>query len=141
MSHRLIAGSICLLFLGLVAQRIWRYSSFEQQSPNMPPQVVDAEEQNLFHSPAGCYSLADIASNGNLLPSQRFSGFRARHDYRPQSGDQLCPITRTKANRECTWIVGEQMYEFCCPPCIAEFVRQAKEEPEKILPPRAYVMK
>ncbi|MEJ7590956.1 MAG: hypothetical protein WKF77_05360 [Planctomycetaceae bacterium] len=141
MSHRLIPGAIGLLFLGLLAHRIWRYASFEQQSLQMPPQVVDAEEQNLFRSPAGRYSLADIAANGNLFPSEKFSGFRARHDYRPQSGDQLCPITRTKAHRDCTWIVGGQTYKFCCPPCIAEFVRQAKTQPENILPPHAYVMK
>lgn len=141
MSHRLIPVAICLLFFGLVAHRIWRYASFEQQTLQMPPQVIDAEEQTLFLSPAGNYSLTDIASNGSLLPAQKYSGFRAQHDYRPQSGDHLCPITRTKAHSECTWIVGGQTYEFCCPPCIAEFVRQAKEQPESILPPQAYVRK
>lgn len=132
---------IGLLFLGLLAHRIWRYASFEPQSLQMPPQVVSAEEQTLFRSSGGSYSPADIAANGDLLPSEKFSGFRAKHDNRPQTGDQLCPITRTKAHRECTWIVGGQTYEFCCPPCIAEFVRQAKENPESILPPQAYVKK
>ena len=141
MSQRLITGAICLLFLGLVAQRIWRYAEFERQSLQMPPQVADAEEQALFRSPAGRYTLADIAANGYRLPSEKFSGFRAQHDSQPQSGDQLCPMTLTKAHRQCIWVVGGQTYAFCCPPCIAEFVRQARTQPETILPPDAFVMK
>ena len=140
MVRRCILAAICVLFVGLVAQRIWRYATFQQRSLRMPPQVADAEEQNLYLSPAGGYSLEDIAANGTKLPSEKFRGFRAQHDIRPQPGDQLCPITRTKAHRECTWIVGGQAYEFCCPPCIAEFIRQAKEQPDDIRPPAAYVM-
>lgn len=106
----------------------------------MPFHAADAEERELFSSPAGAYTLADIEANGALIPLEKYQGFRAEHDFRPQPGDQLCPITRTKANRDCTWIVGGQVYEFCCPPCIAEFVRQAKEHPERILPREAYTM-
>ena len=87
------------------------------------------------------YSLADIAANGSLVPSEKYRGFRAAHDFQPQPGDRLCPITRTKAHPECTWIVGGQTYEFCCPPCIAEFVRQAKEQPERIMSAEEYVAK
>ena len=140
MLRRLIPAMIYVCFVGLIGQRVWRYATFEQQSFEMPPQVADAEERNLYLSPAGAYSLADIAANGSLLPSEKFRGFRTRHDFQPQPGDQLCPITRTKAHRDCTWIVGSQTYEFCCPPCIAEFVRQAKEQPEKIRPPEAYIV-
>lgn len=139
MFPRAIAVVICALFVGLVALRIWRYSTFEGREPDMPPQVVDAAERELFLTAQGKYSLADIAANGRLLPSERFRGFRANHELRPQPGDRLCPITRTKANRECTWIVGGQTYEFCCPPCIAEFVRQAKEEPDQVQSPKAIV--
>lgn len=139
MLRRAIAPVICVLFIGLIALRIWRYATFEERRSDMPPQVVDAAERELFLTAQGRYSLADIAANGRLLPSERFRGFRANHDLRPQLGDRLCPITRTKANRECTWIVSGQTYEFCCPPCIAEFVRQAQEQPEQMLPPEAFV--
>lgn len=140
MLRRLLLITIGVLFAGLVAQRIWRYATFEQRSVSMPLQVADAEERELYSSPAGLYTLADIEANGKLLPSEKFRGFRAQHDFQPQSGDRLCPITRTKAHRDCTWIVGGQRYEFCCPPCVAEFVRQAKELPELIRSPETYVM-
>jgi hypothetical protein len=104
----------------------------------MPRQVADQEEQRLYLSPGGYYTVADIKANGTL-PSQKFRGFRASHDSNPQPGDRLCPVTQTKANRECTWIIGGQRYQFCCPPCIAEFVRLAKERPEQIQSPDAYV--
>ena len=140
MVRQLILSAICMLFVGLVAERIWRYATFKQRNLRMPPQVAASEERSLYLSPAGGYSLADIEANGNVLPSEKFRDFRPQHDFRPQPGDHLCPITRTKAHRECTWIVGGQAYEFCCPPCIAEFIRQAKEQPEHIRPPEAYVM-
>jgi hypothetical protein len=139
MLRRLLLVAIFVLFCGLVAQRIWRYATFEQRNVQMPLQVADAEERELYSSPAGAYTLSDIESNGNLLPSEKFRNFRAQHDFRPRPGDRLCPVTRTKAHRECTWIVGGQTYEFCCPPCISEFVRDAKAQPDHILPPEAYV--
>ena len=140
MLRRIIPVAICLLFVGLVGQRIWQYASFEQRILQMPPPVADAEERNLYLLPAGKYTSADIVANGNLLPSEKFRGFRPQHDFQPQPGDRLCPITRTKASRECMWIVDGQTYEFCCPPCIAEFVRQAKEQPEHIRPPKTYLL-
>jgi hypothetical protein len=140
MTRHLLSTTICLLLLGLVVHRIWRYATFDQQAVRMPAPVADAEERQLYSTSAGAYSLADIAANGKLFPSEKYRGFRAEHDFKPQPGDRLCPITRTKAHRDCTWIVGGQTYEFCCPPCIAEFVRKAKEQPEEIQPPEAYVM-
>jgi hypothetical protein len=38
----------------------------------------------------------------------------------------------------CSWIIGGQKYTFCCPPCIDEFVKLAKADPTKILPPEKY---
>ena len=32
----------------------------------------------------------------------------------------------TKANPKFSWVVGGKTYEFCCPPCVDEFVAQAK---------------
>jgi YHS domain-containing protein len=36
-------------------------------------------------------------------------------------------------------VIGGKTYEFCCPPCIDEFVILAKEDPDRVLPPEAYV--
>lgn len=105
----------------------------------MPRKVRDDEERALYLVPGGGYTRADIEANGGTTPSQRFAGFQARHDYAPRPGDRLCPVTRTKANPECAWTVRGRVYEFCCPPCIDEFVRLAKEWPDQIEPPGAYV--
>ncbi len=138
MRQFVIAG-ILVLFAALVTQRVWRYATFDANRREMPPALADDEERALFLSPQGKYTLADIAANGNVLPSEKFRGFRAQHDLQPLPGDQLCPITRTKANKDCQWIVAGETYEFCCPPCIAEFVRQAKEQPELVYPVDSYV--
>jgi hypothetical protein len=146
MTSRWISAAIVLLFVALVGQRIYRYATFDpatldtvRSEPEMPRPIVDAEERELYLTAGGAYTEADIAANGPALPSQKYRSFRANHDLRPQPGDKLCPITRTKASAECTWIVAGRSYEFCCPPCIAEFVRLAKEKPERIQPPEAFV--
>ena len=48
-------------------------------------------------------------------------------------------MTLTKANPKCSWIVGGKNYEFCCPPCVDEFVKLAKSNPEKVKQPDQYV--
>ena len=88
-----------------------------------------AKEKELYLTPGGKYSTDDIAANGNMTASQKFKGLRASHDAKPKVGDKLCPISMTKASPKFTWIVGGQAYQFCCPPCIDEFVRTAKEKP------------
>jgi hypothetical protein len=35
--------------------------------------------------------------------------------------------------------VGGKQYMFCCPPCIDEFVKLAKEHPEQVRDPAGYV--
>jgi hypothetical protein len=104
----------------------------------MPDKVADAEERELYLTAAGKYTQADIEANGNRTASQKFKGFRAAHDFRPQPGDKICPVTLTKAHPQCTWIVGGKEYEFCCPPCVDEFVTLAKEDGE-IKDPEDYV--
>jgi hypothetical protein len=140
MLQRCVATTIAVLLTLLVAHRIWRYATFDSARTAMPAALADAEELNLFQTAAGKYSLADIAANGPLLPSQKYRGFRAQHDYSPQPGERVCPITRTKANPNCTWIVAGESYEFCCPPCIAEFVRTAKLNPAQVLPAEEYLV-
>lgn len=105
----------------------------------MPAALADDEASILFLTPGGKYTLADIEANGRRTAQHQFKGFKARHDADPQPGDTLCPISETKANPLCTWIVGGKTYEFCCPPCVEEFVRMAKDSPDAIKEPEDYV--
>ncbi len=123
--------------------RLW-FSSPELHSSNavehsMPAKVADDSERELYLTPGGLYTAADIEANGNQTASQKFAGFQSAHDMNPQTGDKICPVTQTKANPKCSWIVNGKTYEFCCPPCVDEFVKMAKTSPEKILSPEQYV--
>jgi hypothetical protein len=105
----------------------------------MPPGVSGEEEKALYLSPGGIYTEGDIKANGSTTASEKFKGIMAKHDMKPKPGDKICPITMTKANPKFTWVVAGKPYEFCCPPCIDEFVKAAKESPAEILPPEKYV--
>jgi len=112
-----------------------------QHEEDLLDKVSGNEERQLYLTPGGKYTEADIKANGNRTASQRFKGVISSHDRKPKSGDKICPITRTKANPNITWVVGGKTYEFCCPPCIDEFVQLAKEHPEEIKEPGSYVKK
>lgn len=105
----------------------------------MPAKVANEAEKQLYLTPGGIYTQADIEANGNVTASQKFAGFQATHDLKPKVGDKICPVTLTKANPKCSWIVGGKNYEFCCPPCVDEFVGLAKTKPEEVKPPDQYV--
>lgn len=105
----------------------------------MPQGLGAAEEKKLYLTPGGIYTVADIKANGNVTASQKFRGVMASHDLKPKPGDKLCPITLTKANPKFTWVVAGKSYEFCCPPCVDEFVQTAKDSPEEIKEPGHYV--
>lgn len=107
----------------------------------MPAKVADDEERKLYLTPGGKYTEADIRANGNMTVSQKYKGFMSAHDMHPKPGMKICPVTMTKANAQCSWIIGGKTYEFCCPPCIDEFVKTAKENPEAIKDPQDYVQK
>jgi len=107
----------------------------------MPAKVTDDEEQRLYLTPGGMYTADDIAANGRRTASEKFKGFRAKHDSHPKAGDRLCPVTDTKAHPDCAWVVGGKTYTFCCPPCVDEFVKQAKEKPGTIRTPETYIQK
>ena len=143
MTQKMTLLAIGLSFVGLVAYRVWRSADLPQvrSEASMPALLGEVEERELHLAPAGKYTRADIRANGGTVPSQKYRGFRARHDYNPRPGDRLCPVTRTKASPDCTWTVGGRVYQFCCPPCIDEFVRLAKERPENVQPPDAYVQR
>lgn len=105
----------------------------------MPAPLADDASAALFLTPGGRYTEADIEANGRVTAKQKFKAFMAKHDMHPKPGDRICPITETKANPACSWVIGGQTYQFCCPPCVEEFVRQAKESPDQIKDPDAYV--
>ena len=107
----------------------------------MPAKLGSAKEQRTFFAPGGMYTAADITANGNSVPSIEYSDLDIEHDDHPKVGEKICPISKTKANPKLTWTVGGKSYEFCCTPCVQEFVIKAKEKPGEILDPAAYVKK
>jgi hypothetical protein len=105
---------------------------------DLPAKVTDDAERRLYLTPGGRYTAADIRANGAVTASEKFRGIMASHDMKPRPGDKLCPVTMTKANPKFSWVVGGAVYEFCCPPCVDEFVQTAKERPDEVLPPEEY---
>ncbi|WP_439632309.1 hypothetical protein [Gemmata sp.] len=103
--------------------------------------VLDADEKALYLTPGGKYTAADIAANGGVVASVKFKGLKAQHDAKPRAGDRVCPISMTKASPAFTWVVGGQAYQFCCPPCVDEFVQLAKDEPDGVRPAGDYTKK
>ena len=107
----------------------------------MPAKVPASDEEKLYLTPGGLYTEADIAANGRVVASAKFKGLKANHDAKPVAGDKLCPVSMTKASPQFSWVIGGKTYEFCCPPCVDEFVALAKEKPGDVKPPEFYVQK
>jgi YHS domain-containing protein len=107
----------------------------------MPSKVADDDERKLYLTPGGKYTEADIRANGGVVASVKFKGLKAEHDLKPKAGEKICPVTLTKANPKFSWVIGGKTYEFCCPPCVDEFVALAKEKPDEIKEPEFYRQK
>ena len=111
----------------------------------LPPRPIETADDNetraLYRTPGGKYTAADIVANGTAPAAEKFKGLVSAHDKKPQSGDRICPVTSTKANPKFSWVVDGRSYLFCCPPCVDEFVRTAKEHPEEIKEPTEYLQK
>lgn len=105
----------------------------------MPVRVVTEEERELYLTPGGRYTAADIEANGGITPSQKFKGIKSTHDMKPKGGDRICPITETKANPLFSWVIDGKSYQFCCPPCVDEFLKAAKASDAPLAPPESYV--
>ncbi len=114
------------------------FKSVPDGDHGMPTKVPDAEERKLYLTPGGKYTEADIKANGGVVASAKFKGMKAEHDLKPKTGEKICPVTLTKANPKFSWVVGGKTYEFCCPPCVDEFVALAKEKPDEVKPPEFY---
>jgi len=106
---------------------------------SMPNKVADEEERELYLTPGGIYTQADIEANGAVTASQKFRGLMSSHDMQPKAGDRICPITSTKATPKFSWVVDGKTYEFCCPPCVDEFVKLSKLDPSAVKSPSEYV--
>lgn len=104
----------------------------------MPPKVEDDEERDLYLKPGGKYTASDVKANGNQTASTKYADFKSAHDMNPRPDDKICPVTLTKANPQCIWVVDGKTYEFCCPPCIDEFVKLAKDNPQAVREPGSY---
>jgi len=102
---------------------------------------AEISEKELYLTPGGKYSQKDIIANGEMTRSQKFASFKASHNPNPKTGEKICPVTLTKANSECTWVVDGKDYQFCCPICIDEFLLLAKEHPDQIKDPEFYIAK
>lgn len=123
----------------LAFQTVEKPHGAERPLEMMPAKVEDDAERKLYLTPSGAYTTQDIEANGRVTASMKFKDFKASHDISPKPGDKICPVTLTKANPECSWVIGGKKYEFCCPPCVDEFVKLAKEDPQAIKPPDAYI--
>ena len=127
------------LRIGTERFRVGFTTAVQQHDNGMPAAVSGAEEQKLYFSPGGKYTQADIDANGKMSAGAKFRGFMSKHDMSPKPGDVICPVTFTKANPKIEWQVDGKKYLFCCPPCVDEFVRMAKEEPDSLKAPEDYV--
>jgi hypothetical protein len=105
---------------------------------HMPSAKTSEEDRKLFLTAGGRYTEADVKANGNTVPDIKFAGIRAVHDSKPKPGQKICPISDTVSNPKFTWIIGGEAYEFCCPPCIGEFLETAKKTPDQIKSPESY---
>ncbi len=108
-------------------------------SPEMPDKIADQAERDLYLTPGGRYTLADIQANGNVTASEKFKGIKSEHDMKPKVGDMLCPITSTKANPKFTWIIDGKPFQFCCPPCIDEYINTAKTSADPLPDPESFI--
>ncbi len=107
----------------------------------MPDKVSSDAERDLYLTPGGHYTAADIEANGKMTASQKFRGLKSDHNMNPKLGDKVCPISGTKANPKFTWVIGGKPYQFCCPPCVDEFLTNAKTSQEPLPDPESFIKK
>lgn len=107
--------------------------------PSGGAKPMSAADRALFLTPGGLYTQADITANGNASAYQKYANVVPMHDAQVKAGEPVCPISETKPNPQLTWVVNAKTYTFCCPPCIAEFVKKAKTSPQSIKAPETYV--
>ena len=97
------------------------------------------EPERLPLTPGGKYTAADVTANSNVTVAEKYPSFRAAHEFKPRTGDRVCPVTRARADPAFAWTVAGQVYLFCCPPCVEEFLRTARDHPDEIKDAGNYV--
>ena len=125
------------MMTGSVLPRALAQKAAAPPASQTPAAAKTDSQTSLFLTPGGRYTKADIKANGGKTVGQKYPNFMAEHDTKPKRGVRICPITKTKANPKLTWVVGGKTYQFCCPPCVAEFVAKAKKDPKSIKAPEA----
>jgi len=100
---------------------------------------IPEDERKLYLTSGGRYTQEDIEANGMTVPSVKYDGIASQHDDNPRVGDRICPISKTKANDAFAWVIDGKSYTFCCPPCMDEYVRLAKERPDELKDPSEFV--
>jgi YHS domain-containing protein len=100
---------------------------------------ADAKARQLFATPGGAYTKADIERNGSTPPSERFDKVEFLYSMKAHEGDPIDPILGTKTAGAFNWSIGGKTYHFASIASLEEFVMRAKKDPSSILPPSHYV--
>jgi hypothetical protein len=104
-------------------------------------EAYEAEQRRIYLTPGGKYTEGDIAASGRATAAAKYRGRHSKHETLARPGDQVCPITGFKASAAVVWPVSGEVYQFCCQPCIDDFVLLAKERPAEIRKPEDYTRK
>jgi YHS domain-containing protein len=109
--------------------------------PTRRSRVATDMERELVLKPGAGYTQADVEAAGGIIPSAKYKDVSPGHSMRAMRGDRLCPVSRIKADSRISWNVMGRTYQFCCSPCIVDFVSLAKKRPEEIVAPENLVSK
>ena len=60
------------------------FEATAEHGPEMPLKVADDKERELYLTPGGAYTEADIAANGKQTASEKYRGFLSEHDFSPK---------------------------------------------------------
>lgn len=109
--------------------------------PTGRSRVATDLERELVLKPRAGYTQADVDAAGGAIPSTKYKNLKPGHSMRAMRGDRLCPVSRIKADSRISWSVKGTTYQFCCSPCIVDFVSLAKDRPTEIVAPEDLVNK
>jgi hypothetical protein len=101
-------------------------------------EAYKADQRRIYLTPGGKYTEDDIAASGRATAAAKYRGRHSKHETLARPGDRVCPITGFKASAAVVWWVSGCAYQFCCQPCIDDFVLLAKEQPAEIRKPEDY---
>jgi hypothetical protein len=132
------AFAMCLFAALVGCPDTGKNSAAKNQPKREAPEAKKTSTEDLYTKPGGLYTEADIKANGTHRAVEKYKGL-AHAEATLKEGDKYCPISKEKANPECSWVINGQCYEFCCPPCVERFLKLAHNEPEKVKDAKFYV--